>query len=37
MFSYYGNQSITVRYSRGVSGESHGLTDSFNLKYAYAW
>lgn len=37
MFSYYGNQSITVRYSRGVSGEDHGLTDSFNLKYAYAW
>lgn len=36
-FSYYGNQSITVRYSRGVSGEDHGLTDSFNLKYAYAW
>jgi len=37
MFKYYGNQSITVRYSRGIDGESHGATDSFNLKYAYAW
>lgn len=36
-FSYYGNQSITVRYSRGLSGEDHGRTDSFNLKYAYVW
>ena len=37
MFKYYGNQSITVRYSRGIDGESHGATDSFNLKYVYAW
>lgn len=37
MFSYFGNQSLTLRYSRGISGEDHGATDSFNLKYAYAW
>jgi outer membrane putative beta-barrel porin/alpha-amylase len=37
MFKYYGNQSLTVRYSRGIDGESHGATDSLNLKYVYAW
>ncbi|AYH45368.1 transporter [Azoarcus sp. DN11] len=37
MFKCYGNQSITVRYSRGIDGESHGATDSLNLKYAYVW
>jgi len=37
MFSYYGNQSLTFRYSRGVDGRNHGATDSLNLKYAYVW
>lgn len=37
MFKYYGNQSLTLRYSRGLDGESHGATNSLNLKYAYAW
>lgn len=37
MFKYYGNQSITVRYSGGVSGENRSATNSLNLKYAYAW
>jgi len=37
MLKYYGNQSLTLRYSRGLDGDSHGATDSLNLKYAYAW
>lgn len=37
MFHYYGNQSLTFRYSVGIDGESHSNTDSFNIKYVYSW
>lgn len=37
MFKYYGNQSLSVRYSHGIDGENRSATDSVNLKYAYAW
>lgn len=31
------NQSIALRYSTTVDGESHAQNDSFNLKYVYVW
>lgn len=37
MVKYYGNQSITVRYSGGIDGKNRAATNSLNLKYAYAW
>lgn len=37
MFSYYGNQSLTVRYSGGVDGENRSATNGLYLKYAYSW
>ncbi|MCZ4304853.1 transporter [Zoogloeaceae bacterium G21618-S1] len=37
MLHTFDNQSITVRYSKSVSGENHAANNSFNLKYAYVW
>ncbi|MBX3684633.1 MAG: transporter [Rhodocyclaceae bacterium] len=37
MVHTFDNQSITLRYSKSVSGENHAANNSFNLKYAYAW
>lgn len=37
MLKYYGNQSLTVRYSAGIDGKNHGATNSLNLKYVYSW
>jgi len=37
MFHTFDNQSITVRYSGTLDGANHGVNDSVNLKYAYAW
>lgn len=37
MFKYYGNQSLTLRYSGGIEGKNRAATNSLNLKYAYAW
>ncbi len=31
------NQSIALRYSTTVDGESHAQNDSFNVKYVYIW
>ncbi len=33
----FSNQSIAVRYSTTLDGESHAQNDSFNLKYVYIW
>jgi hypothetical protein len=37
MVNTYQGQSLTLRYSRGLDGENHSFTDSWNLKYAVAW
>lgn len=37
MFHYYGNQSLTFRYAKGVAGENHSVTDIFNIKYVYVF
>lgn len=37
MLHTFDNQSITLRYSKSVSGENHAANNSFNLKYAYVW
>lgn len=37
MLKYYGNQSVTVRYSTGIDGKNHGATNSLNLKYVLSW
>ncbi|MBN9695490.1 MAG: transporter [Zoogloea sp.] len=37
MFHTFDNQSITLRYSKSVSGENHSANNSFNVKYAYVW
>ena len=37
MFSYYGNQSLSVRYSSGIDGENRNVTNGLYLKYAYVW
>ena len=33
----FSNQSIALRYSTTLAGESHAQNDSLNLKYAYVW
>lgn len=37
MFHTFENQSITIRYSKSISGENHSANNSVNLKYAYVW
>lgn len=37
VFHTFDNQSITLRYSRGISGENHVDNNSLNFKYAYVW
>jgi hypothetical protein len=37
MLHTFDNQSISLRYSRSISGENHAANNSFNLKYAYVW
>ena len=33
----FSNQSIALRYSTTLDGESHAQNDSLNVKYAYVW
>lgn len=37
MFFFYGNQSLTLRYSGGVDGKNHANTNGVFLKYVYSW
>lgn len=37
MFHLHPNQSLTVRYSAGVTGENHSNTSVVNIKYIYIW
>lgn len=31
------NQSITLRYSKGISGTNHAATNEIGIKYVYVW
>lgn len=37
MFHYFGNQSLTLNYSKGVDGKNHSVNDSFHAKYVLAF
>lgn len=37
VFHTFDNQSITLRYSKSISGENHIANNSLNFKYAYVW
>jgi hypothetical protein len=37
MFTFSAKQSLTLRYSRGLDGVNHSLTNSANIKYVYVF
>jgi hypothetical protein len=37
LINLYKNQSLTLRYSRGIDGENHSLTNSIDVKYVYVF
>lgn len=37
MFNLYKNQSLALRYSHSIDGESRGSTNSVNIKYVYVF
>ncbi|MDP3325908.1 transporter [Hydrogenophaga sp.] len=37
MFHYWGNQSLTLNYSKGVDGKNHSVNDSFHAKYVFVF
>ena len=37
MLHYFGNQSLTLNYSKGVDGKNHSVNDSFHAKYVLAF
>lgn len=37
MFHYFGNQSLTLNYSKGIDGRNHSVNNSLHAKYVLAF